>query len=634
MSDAGQTTRRARREAAAEASARAGGGAVDDLVAYATEWADDDPDVATQRELREVIAAAETGDAAALADLGDRCGGLLEFGTAGLRGALGAGPNRMNRAVVIRAAAGLMAYLRDQRDHQPAAPGAAAGPAGTNRSAAGPVVVIGFDARLGSAEFARDTAAVVVGAGGVAMVLPRPLPTPVLAFAIRHLGCDAGIMVTASHNPAQDNGYKVYLGDGMQIVPPADVQIRRHIEAVRRTADVPRADDGWQVLGEEVLAAYVERVAALVPADAPRAVDVVQTSMHGVGGAVLQQVFAAAGFAGPRVVPQQHEPDPAFPTVPFPNPEETGAIDMALALAKRTNPDIVIANDPDADRCAAAIPDPLAATELDPAGWRMLRGDELGALLAADIVRHGVDPADVLARSIVSSRQIDAIAEAAGCRHCQTLTGFKWIARAEGLRYGYEEAIGYCVAPQIVRDKDGISAALVIAALAARLKAEGRTVRDVLDELATAHGVYATDAFSVRVADLSLIGTVMERLRDTAPNTTALAGVAVTSIEDLARPNDGLPPTDGLRYLLADASRVIVRPSGTEPKLKVYLEAIEPVGASHAAATDADADSGPGDADSGPGGADADAGALAAARAEAARRLGALREAFEEMTRI
>ncbi|MCO5309836.1 MAG: phospho-sugar mutase [Austwickia sp.] len=595
-----QLTRRARRESLASATsaddAPDAPGTPDDLIAYAREWAADDPDVATRRELEEVLAAAEGGDEAALAELRDRCAGLLEFGTAGLRGALGAGPNRMNRAVVIRAAAGLMAYLRAHL------------PAGREPSADDLRVVIGFDARLGSAEFARDTAAVVMGAGGTALVLPRPLPTPVLAFAIRHLRCAAGVMVTASHNPAQDNGYKVYVGDGSQIVPPADVEIRREIEGVRTVADVPRPDDGWQVLGEEVVTAYVEAVAALVPPDAPRAVSVVQTSMHGVGGEIVRRVFEAAGFDAPTVVPEQHDPDPAFPTVPFPNPEESGAIDLALALARANGPDVVLANDPDADRCAAAIPDPLTATPTDPAGWRMLHGDELGALLAWDVVQGGVREQDVLARSIVSSRLIDAVARAAGCRATQTLTGFKWIARAPGLRYGYEEAIGYCVAPQVVRDKDGISAALQIAAVVARLKSQGRTVRDVLDELALAHGVYASDAFSVRVADLALIGAVMTRLRSSAAETTQIAGVAMSALDDLDRPTDGLPPTDGLRYLLADDSRVIVRPSGTEPKLKVYLEAIVPV----------------------EGGADG----LTAARGDAARRLGALREAFEAMTRI
>lgn len=335
-------TRRTRRESLHDA------GAVDDLLTYAREWADDDPDVATQEELRALIVASHDGDEAALVELADRCRGLLEFGTAGLRGALGAGPNRMNRSVVIRAAAGLMAFLSQRTDN--------------------PRVVIGFDARLGSAEFARDTAAVVVGAGGSALVLPRPLPTPVLAYAIRHLGCDGGVMVTASHNPAQDNGYKVYLGDGSQIVPPADVEIRRNIERVRRVADVPQADDGWEVLSSAVVESYVAAVAGLVGHDAPRDVDVVQTSLHGVGGEVLKAVFAAAGFRPPQVVPEQDVPDPTFPTVPFPNPEESGVIDMAIALARQTNPDVVLANDPDADRCAAAIPDPLAVTASDPRG--------------------------------------------------------------------------------------------------------------------------------------------------------------------------------------------------------------------------------------------------------------------------
>jgi phosphomannomutase len=524
---------------------------VEQLYGAVRAWRDDDPDSTTRDELDRLLAAAESGDAAAGGELADRFSGLLEFGTAGLRGALGAGPNRMNRSVVIRAAAGLVAYL--QRE----------GGAGEN-----PCVVIGFDARYNSDVFARDTAAVVVAAGGRALVLPHPLPTPVLAFAIRHLGADAGVMVTASHNPPQDNGYKVYLGDGSQIVPPADAQIAAHIVAVRAVAQVPRRE-GWEQLGHSIQSDYLEAAVQVVGPASPRDLSIVHTSLHGVGHGTVHAAFELAGFPAPVPVSEQAVPDPDFPTVSFPNPEEPGALDLALAQARRSDCDIIIANDPDADRCAAAVHDPAIGD------WRMLRGDEVGALLGAHIVARGVAPSDVFANSIVSSRLLAAIAAAAGIRHEETLTGFKWISRVPGLRYGYEEALGYCVAPDSVRDKDGVTAALLLAELAATLKAQGRTIPELLDDLAVAHGVHATDSFSVRVQDLGQIPVLMDRLRTQAP--TAMAGAAVTRVDDLGRGAGGLPPTEGLRYFLADGSRVIVRPSGTEPKVKVYLEVIEPV---------------------------------------------------------
>ncbi|MGN6301712.1 MAG: phospho-sugar mutase [Angustibacter sp.] len=523
---------------------------VDELIARAVVWRDDDPDTTTRAELEDVVAAARGGDLDALADLADRFAGTLEFGTAGLRGRIGAGPNRMNRAVVIRAAAGLVAYLKAQ--------------------GRAPRVVIGYDARHRSDDFARDTAAVVVAAGGEALLLPRPLPTPVLAFAIRHLGADAGVMVTASHNPPQDNGYKVYLGDGSQIVPPADAEIAAEIAKVDTVADVPRADEGWRVLGDDVLDAYLDAAAHVVADDAPRDLDVVHTPLHGVGRDVLVAALQRAGFAAPFVVPSQGDPDPDFPTVAFPNPEEPGAIDAALDAARERGADIVLANDPDADRCAVAVPDPVAE-----GGWRMLRGDEVGVLLGAFLIERGVPDDAVMACSIVSSRQLAAVCASHGVAHRETLTGFKWISRVPGLRYGYEEALGYCVDPFAVRDKDGVSASLLMAELAARLKAQGRTLLDELDDIARETGVYATDQHSVRVADLSLISDAMARLRSQPP--TELAGSPVERADDLSAGSDDLPPTDGLRYYLADGSRVVVRPSGTEPKLKAYLEVVEPV---------------------------------------------------------
>ena len=523
-----------------------------DLLERAASWRDDDPDEVTRAELDAVLKAATSGDAQAGADLADRFAGMLEFGTAGLRGAMGAGPNRMNRSVVIRAAAGLTAYLRE--------------------SAPDPLVVIGFDARHNSEVFAADTAAVVVAAGGRAMVLPRPLPTPVLAFAIRHLGADAGVMVTASHNPALDNGYKVYLGDGSQIVPPSDARIAAHIAEVGRVVDVSRASSGWATLKDDVLEAYLDAAAAVVARSGARELRIVHTALHGVGSGVILAAFLRAGFSAPVVVASQSAPDPDFPTVVFPNPEEPGAIDEALALAALVDADLVLANDPDADRLAVAVPDPSVVSPGNPSGWRMLRGDEVGALLGAHILARGVGAEDVFASSIVSSRLLAAMAAGAGITHQETLTGFKWISRVAGLRYGYEEALGYCVDPYQVRDKDGVSAALLMAELAAGQRAQGRSLLDVLDDLALAHGVHATDSFAVRVDDLGVIGALMTQLRQEPP--TVLGGVPVSRIDDLSEGSEQLPPTDGLRYRLEDESRVIVRPSGTEPKLKVYLEAI------------------------------------------------------------
>ncbi|WP_420035288.1 phospho-sugar mutase [Streptomyces sp. cg28] len=511
------------------------------LLDRAKAWLAEDPDPETRDELAALIEAGE------LTELADRFSGTLQFGTAGLRGELGAGPMRMNRAVVVRAAAGLAAYLKDK--------GQGDG-----------LVVVGYDARHKSADFARDTAAVMVGAGLRAAVLPRPLPTPVLAFAIRHLGAVAGVEVTASHNPPRDNGYKVYLGDGSQIVPPADAEIAAEIAAVKSLDDVARPESGWETLDDSVLDAYLARTDAVLAPGSPRTARAVYTAMHGVGKDTLLAAFARAGFPEPVLVPEQAEPDPDFPTVAFPNPEEPGAMDLSFATAGSLAeaPDLIIANDPDADRCAVAVRDGDA--------WRMLRGDEVGALLAAHLVRRGAT--GVLAESIVSSSLLGRIAEAASLPYAETLTGFKWIARVEGLRYGYEEALGYCVDPEGVRDKDGITAALLVTELASELKEQGRTLLDALDDLALAHGLHATDQLSVRVEDLSLIADAMRRLRETPP--AVLAGLAVTSAEDLSQGAGGLPPTDGLRYTL-DGARVIVRPSGTEPKLKCYLEVVVPV---------------------------------------------------------
>ena len=545
-----------------------------DLVARAEAWmaADvDDADVAQLRSLVARTADPHLGELV-LAELADRFSGMLQFGTAGLRGTMAAGPNRMNRAVVIAAAAGLAAFLKAE----------AAGVA--------PRVVVGFDARHRSAEFARDTAAVLVAAGAEVQLMPAPGPTPVLAFAVRHLSADAGVMVTASHNPAADNGYKVYLGgrvvtdagQGAQIVPPADALIAGEIALVRAAKDVPRAESGWTVLGPEITDAYHAAVATLHDGEPRTKLRIVTTSLHGVGGAAVARVLAEAGFTDVVPVEEQAAPDPDFPTVAFPNPEEPGAIDMALALAQDAHADLVIANDPDADRCAVAVLDPQYGTYQGAEtafsqGWRMLHGDEVGMLLGWDAAERTArtGAGGTLACSIVSSRALAAIAARHGLDHATTLTGFKWISRTPDLVFGYEEALGYCVDPEHVRDKDGLSAAVAVAQLANRLAADGRTLLDRLDDVARACGLHVTGQVSARFEDLAEIESTMASLRESPP--TILAGSPVNSVRDLAEGLDGLPPTDGVVLMTADDTRVIVRPSGTEPKVKCYIEVVSPV---------------------------------------------------------
>lgn len=546
------------------------------------QWMAHDPDPVTRRRLEYLLAVHSSQGAIEAVDLelADAFSGPLKFGTAGLRGKMGAGPNRMNRAVVIRTAAGLAAFLTD------------ACPDKTPR------VVIGYDARHNSHTFASDSAAVMTAAGLEVLLLPAALPTPVLAFAVRHLEADAGVMVTASHNPAQDNGYKVYLGgqvvtdegQGVQIVAPFDSRIAEFIDDVAPAASVPRADDGWRVLGADVVAAYEAAVGRLATAPddprTPRDLRIVYTPLHGVGGAVTTSVLNAAGYHDVFSVPLQAEPDPEFPTVGFPNPEEAGAVDLAILRAQEQNADIVIANDPDADRCAVAVRDPRvqylpqAKSGNASEDWRMLHGDEVGSLLGEVIARNAarmrIAPGTLrMASSVVSSRLLSRIAEHYGLAHTTTLTGFKWIARTEGLIYGYEEALGYCVDPAHVRDKDGISAALMLAQLADELKAQGRTLIDALDDLARTHGLFRTDQLSARFTDASQIPQVVEQLRSQPPSD--LAGSEIVQVVDLVDGYEGLPPTDGLLLLAANDSRVIVRPSGTEPKVKCYLEVVLPV---------------------------------------------------------
>lgn len=536
-----------------------------DPLARARRWRDHDPDPVTRAELTALLDAEDrAGLAAAFA-------GPLEFGTAGLRGRLGPGESRMNLATVLRATAGVAAHVRAH--------------------ATGPWrVVLGCDARHGSAAFQAAAAEVVSAAGGEALLLPAALPTPVTAHLTRVLPVDAGVMITASHNPPADNGYKVYLGRalaerdsqvGAQITAPHDRLIAEAIAAAPPADEVPRDDSRIRRLGPGVLEDYLDRAASLARVSDPAArggLRIALTPLHGVGGAPIAAALARAGFTSVHPVAAQFDPDPDFPTVEFPNPEEPGALDLALTEARRIGADLVLAADPDADRCAAAIADGAAA-----GGYRLLSGDELGAVLAEYLAReHAGEHGASLANSMVSSRLPARIAAAHGLGHVETLTGFKWISQAPGIVYGYEEAIGYCVDPGQVRDKDGVSAAVRVADIAAALAAAGRDLGDVLDDLARAHGLHLTRPLTVRVADTSRIAAAMARLRQSPPE--ELAGSPVTGVRDYATGADGLPATDAVGLTTAADDRVIARPSGTEPKLKCYLEVIVDVAGGEVAA--------------------------------------------------
>lgn len=511
------------------------------LVAEVAAWIADDPDPKTAAQLQSLL------DTQGEVELRKYFNGFLQFGTAGLRGPFGPGPSCMNNAVVGRTAAGLVAYMRER---------------GLTS------VVIGRDARHGSEDFTQTSAEIFAGAGMQVYVLPRPLPTPVLAFAVNELGVDVGVMVTASHNPPQDNGYKVYLGGtvdgieyrGSQIITPTDKSISAQIGQITSLKSQPRAAN-WEVLSDDIVHKYTTRTAQLGPR--PADLKIVYTAMHGVGTQTLQQIFQKAGFASLILVDAQADPDPDFPTVAFPNPEEPGAIDLALETARTFDADLVIANDPDADRCAAAIKDPKT-------GWRMLRGDELGVILGESIARK--TKSGILANSIVSSSILSKIAKRYNLDFIETLTGFKYLAKIENLTFGYEEALGYCVDAQTVNDKDGLSAALMLAQIAVDLKRENKTIIDLLDEVWARHGFHGTEQISIRVNEISDVTKLMSGLRANPPQ--EIAGRVVESIDDLEKPSNDLPPTDGLRIWLAGGIRIIIRPSGTEAKMKCYVEVI------------------------------------------------------------
>jgi phosphomannomutase len=590
-------------------------------------WIADDPDELDRAELQGLLDRAfpapgghdadarEDGDpearAGAVAELRDRFADRLHFGTAGLRGVVAAGPNRMNRAVVRAATAAVAGWL----------------PGGDSVRGGAVAVVVGCDARHRSAEFADEVAGVLAGAGIAVHMLPRPCPTPLLAFAVRYLGTAAGVMITASHNPAADNGYKLYLGDGGQVIPPADAEIEKRIAALGPLALIPVAPAGSPLVtrhGDEIAQAYLAAVAGEAgPAMAGRAsqaaggagtgggqggmdsaepgggLSVVYTAMHGVAGQLMLRAMRMAGFGAPHVVAAQAEPDPDFPTVAFPNPEEPGALDLALADARRLGADLVIASDPDGDRLAVAVPEPAGE-------WRVLTGDQVGALLGAGLLAWAADQAAprerLVASTVVSSTLLAKIAAAAGVRYAETLTGFKWIARAAdgvpGARFvfGYEEALGYAVG-DVVRDKDGFGAALAMLRLAAEARAQGRSVLDVYDELERAHGVHLTSQVTLRTADQA---QVMRRLRSAPPE--SFGAEAVSGLTDLAAGGGAGLRADVLVFRLA-GGRVVLRPSGTEPKIKCYIEIVEPVTAR----------------------------SLAAARAAATGRLAPLRKALEAL---
>jgi phosphomannomutase len=576
-----------------------------DLLARAQAWLADDPDPADRDELRALLASDDQ------AELADRFAARLTFGTAGLRGAIGAGPNRMNRAVVRAATAALAGWLREcPADgpgaswlHESRADDAATGARRPQSDGAPSGVVVGCDARHRSGDFAEEAAGVLAGAGLTVHLLPRPCPTPLLAFAVRHLTAAAGVMITASHNPAADNGYKLYLRDGAQVIPPVDAEVEKRIASLGPLAQVPVADAGSPLItrhGDEVAQAYLDAIvvsAGAAPGGRPAAwpdLKVVYTAMHGVAGDLMLRAIARAGFPPPHVVAAQAEPDPDFPTVAFPNPEEPGALDLALADARALGAELVLASDPDGDRLAVAVPEPGGVPELQ-GGWRVLTGDQVGALLGASLLARTAAQGDeqerLVASTVVSSTLLAKIAAAAGARYAETLTGFKWISRAAdgvpGSRFifGYEEALGYEVGT-VVRDKDGIGAALAMLWLAASAKAAGRTVLEEYDALEMTHGVHMTSALTLRTAEPARI---MTRLRAEPP--AEIGGQQVSQVIDLASTDArgqagdkaagsaagrAVPRADVLIFQLAGA-RVVLRPSGTEPKTKCYIEIVEPL---------------------------------------------------------
>jgi phosphomannomutase len=513
------------------------------LIRQARSWIDQDPDAETVAELEKLIS--ESDEAGLL----DRFGQRIGFGTAGLRGLLGAGPNRMNRVLVAQAAAGISKYLKENFDD--------------------PSVVIGYDARKNSDVFAKDSAQIFAGFGIRAFLFPELAATPLVAYAVRNLGASAGVMVTASHNPPGDNGYKVYDFSASQIISPMDSEIAKHIDEFARSGSVATLvrSESFVEVPTSVRASYVQSVSGLLNKHSERkSIKIVYSAMHGVGASFIQEIFNLSGLAEPAQVLSQQQPDGKFPTVSFPNPEEPGAMDASLATAKDQQADLVLVNDPDADRLAVAF-------KKADGGYQQLTGDQLGLILGEEMAsrasREGITGS--LACSIVSSSALSKVAEHYGFGFEQTLTGFKWVSRVPNLIFGYEEALGYCVDWGQVRDKDGLSAALIVADIASALANQGYTLGDQLDKLMQRYGYFATGQISIRVTDLNVISDLMKKLRTNPP--AQIAGVDAV-FEDLNRSTGSLPATDALRFTLQDGRTVIVRPSGTEAKLKCYLQAV------------------------------------------------------------
>jgi phosphomannomutase len=540
---------------------------IDSLLERAHRWIKDDPDPRTRAQGLTIAQRADPEELEA------HFGTRLQFGTAGIRGPLGPGPSCMNRALVRQVTAGLGHYLLEHR-------------AESQKEG----VVIGFDGRHGSLEFAEDAARVLGGLGFQIHRFTEVSPTPALAHAVVHLGAAAGIMVTASHNPPRDNGYKVYWNNGAQISPPHDLGISEAIDRVHlNTLVLPLVSE----LGDRVRAVppstwenYLAQVLALRVHHETGA-RAVYTAMHGVGWIMIRDVLVAAGHCAPIAVPEQRDPDGDFPTVDFPNPEEPGALDLAMRLAEQEGADLIIANDPDADRLAVAVP--------TSDGWQMLSGNEVGLLLAEDLLRHGPkEPHRLVANTIVSSSLLADIAQAHGARYAETLTGFKWIANAALAHdgpfvIGFEEALGYSVGP-VVRDKDGVSAALILLDLASHARSQGRTLIDCLEALYRRYGYIAAHQHAVTLpgdAGAKQIQQIMDQLRQNPPRT--LAGQTVIAVRDLQMRTckdlrtgevqaEMLPQSNVLALILEGGDRVLARPSGTEPKIKFYFEARVKIG--------------------------------------------------------
>ena len=513
------------------------------LIQQARDWIKQDPDAETVAELEKLISESDE------AGLADRFGQRIGFGTAGLRGLLGAGPNRMNRVLVAQAAAGISKYLKENFDD--------------------PSVVIGYDARKNSDVFAKDSAQIFAGFGIRAFLFPELAATPLVAYAVRNLGASAGVMVTASHNPPGDNGYKVYDFSGSQIISPMDTQIAKHIDEFAKSGSVSSLarSESFVEVPTSVRSGYLQSVSGLLNKHSSRKdIKIVYSAMHGVGASFINEIFKLSGLAEPTQVPSQQQPDGKFPTVSFPNPEEPGAMDESMATASNHQADLVLVNDPDADRLAVAF-------KKTDGSYQQLTGDQLGLILGEEMASRASREGRTgsLACSIVSSSALGKVAEHYGFGFEQTLTGFKWVSRVPNLIFGYEEALGYCVDWGQVRDKDGLSAALIVADIASALASQGYTLGDQLEKLMQRYGYFATGQISFRVTDLTVIANLMKKLRTNPP--TQIAGVDAV-FEDMNQGSGSLPATDALRFKLQDGRTVIIRPSGTEAKLKCYLQAV------------------------------------------------------------